>query len=107
MIHPSRAMHAAQPVTRPSTAERAIMWTSISTYTQCQAAAAIQSRRRYQSEYKQNSPDGRCGPRSSPHAPNADSARSIARANAAALFTVSWYSGSGLESATIPPAACR
>ena len=35
------------------------------------------------------------------------SATSIARANAAALFTVSMYSSSALESATIPPEACK
>src|SRR5262249_55029747 len=42
-----------------------------------------------------------------PESPNACSARSIALARAAALLIVSWYSASGCESATIPPAACR
>ena len=37
---------------------------------------------------------------------NASSARSMARASAAALFTVSWYSLSGSESATIPAPDC-
>ena len=44
--------------------------------------------------------------RSSSHTSNASSARSMARASAAALFTVSWYSLSGFESATIPAPDC-